>query len=208
MLFTLFIVHLIGLMSPGPDFFYISRKAVSSSLKNAIFASLGISLGIIFWALIALFGLTFISQSADFVPYLIMILGGSFLAYLGSKMLQVKQNIQFDESKTQTENSTASQEVLKGLGINLANGKAAVYFSSVLSGYTAELSSMGDSIAVLVMFVVTTFAYFSLVSLLFSRPLVRKTYAKYSRYIDNFAGIIFLFFGLRLIYNGVYYFIG
>ncbi|MEX4472086.1 hypothetical protein MY938_04045 [Haemophilus influenzae] len=46
-------------------------------------------------------------------------------------------------------------------------------------------------------------ALFCIISLLFSRSLAKSFYSKYSRYIDNLAGAIFLFFGGYLVYSGV-----
>ncbi|HHE8743632.1 hypothetical protein MY832_00605 [Haemophilus influenzae] len=39
--------------------------------------------------------------------------------------------------------------------------------------------------------------------MLFFRSLAKSFYSKYSRYIDNLAGAIFLFFGGYLVYSGV-----
>lgn len=45
---NLIIVHLFGLMTPGPDFFYVSRMAASNSRRNTVCGILGITLGIAF----------------------------------------------------------------------------------------------------------------------------------------------------------------
>lgn len=37
----------------------------------------------------------------------------------------------------------------------------------------------------------------------FSRNIAKRLYSQYSRYIDNMAGIVFLFFGCVLVYNGI-----
>ena len=60
-MWTIFIVQLVGLVSPGPDFFYISRKAMGDTRRNALLASIGITIGVAFWSLIVLFGLTFLN---------------------------------------------------------------------------------------------------------------------------------------------------
>lgn len=203
MLMTIFIVQLIGLMSPGPDFFYISRKAAGDSMRNAVCACIGISIGVCLWALVAVFGLSMLSQSAAYSQYIIMIAGGSFLNYMGVKMTRVSKNAELDEFEEKTTATTVPHEILKGLGVNIANAKIAVFFSSVLSGYVAKLSNIGDLLAVLLILVGSSFVYFLLVSLLFSRKPIRRFYANYSRYIDNVAGIIFIFFGLNLIYEGI-----
>ena len=45
---NLIIVHLFGLMTPGPDFFYVSRMAASNSRRNTVCGILGITFGIAF----------------------------------------------------------------------------------------------------------------------------------------------------------------
>ena len=50
---------------------------------------------------------------------------------------------------------------------------------------------------------VETFLYFYIISVLFSRSVAKQFYSQYSRYIDNAAGLIFIFFGIYLIYSSV-----
>lgn len=49
-LFTIAAVHLIALMSPGPDCFIVMQTAVGRSRKEALCCVLGITLGVAFWA--------------------------------------------------------------------------------------------------------------------------------------------------------------
>ncbi|KFK93638.1 LysE family transporter, partial [Serratia sp. Ag2] len=60
--FTVAVVHLIALMSPGPDFFFVSQTAVSRSRREAMMGVVGISLGVMVWAGVALLGLNLILQ--------------------------------------------------------------------------------------------------------------------------------------------------
>ncbi|VEI46693.1 threonine efflux protein [Actinobacillus equuli] len=112
------------------------------------------------WAVVAVFGLSVLSQTTHIIQYIIMILGGSFLAYMGVKMVQVTQNAKFDESKAKVVQTTIRQEILKALSVNIANAKIAVFFSSVLSGYVAQLSNITDLLAVLMILVGSAFVYF------------------------------------------------
>ena len=41
---NLMIIHLVGLLSPGPDFFYVSRVSAMSSRREAIGGVIGSSL--------------------------------------------------------------------------------------------------------------------------------------------------------------------
>ena len=51
--FTVALVHIIALMSPGPDFFFVSQTAVSRSRKEAMMGVLGITCGVMVWAGVA-----------------------------------------------------------------------------------------------------------------------------------------------------------
>lgn len=203
MLWTIFIVHLVGLISPGPDFFYVSRKAMGDSRRNAILGSLGISLGVGFWACLVLFGLTFLNRIIPAFQSYLMLIGGAYLAYCGIKMVRVTKNAQFDEIKKNSQHTTATKEIINGLIINLSNPKVVVFFSSVLAGYMSTLSQLIDLLSVLLMLVASTALYFMAISILLSHKHIRAFYAKNNRYLDNFAGVIFILFGSRLMYEGI-----
>ncbi|PVF12197.1 threonine export protein RhtC, partial [Yersinia pestis] len=47
---TVAFIHLVALISPGPDFFFVSQTAASRSRGEAMMGVLGISLGIGYWA--------------------------------------------------------------------------------------------------------------------------------------------------------------
>lgn len=202
MLWTIFIVHLVGLISPGPDFFYISRKAMGDSRRNALLGSIGIALGVGFWAVLVLFGLTFLNRTLPTFQYYLMLLGGAYLAYCGLKMVRVTRNATFEGSPEALVKTSAVKEILNGLAINLSNPKVVVFFSSVLASYMSNLSQLSDLFLVLAMLIISTAGYFATVSVLLSHRHIRQFYAKHNRYLDNFAGVIFILFGTKLMYGG------
>lgn len=200
-MWTIFIVQLVGLISPGPDFFYISRKAMSDTRRNAVFASIGVTIGVGFWSLVVLFGLAFLNRTVPMFQSVLMLLGGSYLAYSGLKMVQIRKNAKLDERKQKMSHRSAWKEVLGGLMINLSNPKVVVFFSSVLAGYVSNLSALSDILFVLLILTGSALVYFVLISFLFSHKQIRQFYGKHSRYLDNIAGAVFILFGCRLVYE-------
>lgn len=61
-IFTIAAVHLIALMSPGPDCFIVMQTAVGRSRKEALCCVLGITLGVAFWAALSLLGLQWLFE--------------------------------------------------------------------------------------------------------------------------------------------------
>ncbi|MDO5053954.1 MAG: homoserine/threonine efflux transporter [Pasteurella oralis] len=202
---NLMIVHFFGLITPGPDFFYVSRLAASNSRRNAVCGVIGITLGVLFWALASILGLALLFTTIPLLHGVIMCLGGGYLAYLGWLMVNSRTNVVFEQPSDQqlNKNTTITKEIIKGLLINLSNAKAIIYFASVMSLVLVNLTEIWQILTALFIIVIETFLYFYMVSILFSRNLAKQFYSTYSRYIDNLAGIIFLLFGAYLVYNGL-----
>lgn len=202
-MWQIFIVQMIGLVSPGPDFFYVCRKAMADSRRNAMLGAIGITLGVGFWALIVLFGLAFLNRTFPHFQHYLMILGGSYLAYSGVKMVRVTQSAAIDETaQTSGQKTSIFSEILGGLAINLSNPKVIIFFSSVLSGYVSNLHGLANILNVLAILMGSSLLWFWTVAVLFSQQKIRQFYAKHNRYLDNAAGVVFMFFGCMLIYEG------
>ncbi|ACX82382.1 Threonine efflux protein [Aggregatibacter actinomycetemcomitans] len=198
---NLMFVHLMGLLSPGPDFFYVSRVAAIRSRRTAIYGVMGITLGVFLWATAAVLGLAIVFKTSPALQGVVMALGGSYLFYLGVKMTRVKTNAVFNDS-AEGQSAGAKSELLKGLLVNLSNAKVVIYFSSVMSFVLVNITETRQILTALLIITVETFLYFYVISILFSRPFARQFYSRYSRYIDNVSGVIFILFGIYLIYSG------
>jgi len=181
---NLMIIHLVGLLSPGPDFFYVSRISAMSSRREAIGGVIGITIGVLIWATAAVLGLAIIFATMPIIQGIVMMLGGAYLVYLGIKMAKVKNNAFFDEKQN----------------ANVPNQST---LTSIMKGLLVNLSKTSQILTALAVITVETFLYFYIISGLFSRSVAKQFYSQYSRYIDNAAGLIFIFFGIYLIYSGV-----
>ena len=194
-------VHLMGLLSPGPDFFYVSRTAAMHSRRAALYGVIGITLGVSIWATAAVLGLAIVFKTMPALQGIVMALGSGYLFYLGVKMARVTTNAVFDESNL-IQNTASKNEIIKGLLVNLSNAKVVIYFSSVMSFVLVNITETRQILTALLLITIETFVYFYVISLLFSRPFAKRFYSRYSRYIDNASGVIFILFGAYLIYSG------
>lgn len=86
--FTVAMVHIVALVSPGPDFFFVSQTAVSRSRKEAMMGVLGITCGVTVWAGVALLGLHLIIEKMAWLHTIIMVGGGLYLCWMGYQMLR------------------------------------------------------------------------------------------------------------------------
>ena len=136
---TVAMVHIVALMSPGPDFFFVSQTAVSRSRKEAMMGVLGITCGVMVWAGIALLGLHLIIEKMAWLHTLIMVGGGLYLCWMGYQMLRgALKKEAVSAPAPQIELAKSGRSFLKGLLTNLANPKAIIYFGSVFSLFVGD----------------------------------------------------------------------
>lgn len=197
---TVALVHLVALMSPGPDFFFVSQTAVSRSRKEAMMGVLGITLGVMIWAAVALLGLNLILEKMAWLHNIIMVGGGLYLCWMGYQMLRgaLKKDA-VDASAPKVELAASGRSFLKGLITNLANPKAIIYFGSVFSLFVSDSVGAPERWGIFMLIAIETLAWFTLVASLFALPTMRRGYQRLAKWIDGFAGVLFAGFGIHLI---------
>ena len=204
-LISIALIHFFALISPGPDFFFVTQSAIRQSRSHALFAALGIALSILVWSICAISGLHFLFQKMAWLQQVLMILGGLYLLYLGYQLLKSAFNKQPVTSTPAvlpaTSQKSHSKILLQGFFTNMANPKALVYFSSVFSiGISAE-ASIFEQGSLLALVFIESLIWFAAVALVFSAPKMSRYYQKFSKKIDGITGGIFISFGCLLILN-------
>lgn len=198
---TVALVHIIALMSPGPDFFFVSQTAVSRSRKEAMMGVLGITCGVMVWAGVALLGLHLIIEKMAWLHTIIMVGGGLYLCWMGYQMLRgaLKKEKSAQGAEPQVELAQGGRSFMKGLLTNLANPKAIIYFGSVFSLFVGDSVGAGERWGIFVLIIVETLAWFTVVASLFALPMMRRGYQRAAKWIDGVAGTLFAGFGIHLI---------
>jgi threonine efflux protein len=200
---TIAAIQLIALASPGPDFFFVSQTAVSRSRRQAMFGVAGITLGALVWAALALLGLQIVLHQMAWLSRLIAIAGGLYLAWMGVKMLRGEWKAPpAGATRTVVVERSDFAALRAGLLTNLANPKALVYFGSVFSAFVGDGVGAAARWGLWGLIIAETFLWFSLVAAFFALPAMRRGYLRLVRWIDGFAGAVFVLFGLHLILRG------
>ncbi|CNH26243.1 threonine export protein RhtC [Yersinia pekkanenii] len=197
---TVALVHLVALITPGPDFFFVSQTAASRSRREAMMGVVGISLGIVVWAGVALMGLNLILQKMAWLHQIIMVGGGLYLCWMGWQLLKsARAKRHATEVEVQVALPARGRTFLRGFLTNLSNPKAVIYFGSVFSLFVGNDVSAGARWGLFVLIVSETFVWFSIVACVFALPVMRRGYQRLSKWIDGLAGVLFTGFGIHLI---------
>lgn len=197
---TIAIVQLIALISPGPDFFFVSQTAVSRSRRQALFGVIGITLGVVVWSALALLGLQLVLHKLIWLERLLTVGGGLYLAWMGVRMLRGAWMHKGSHEAPQAKLQQGDWQTLRaGLFTNLANPKAVIYFGSVFSAFLGDGVSSSTRWGIWTLVVAETFIWFAIVAGFFAMPAMRRGYLRMSRWIDGTAGAVFVAFGLHLV---------
>jgi threonine efflux protein len=198
---TVALVHLVALMSPGPDFFFVSQTAASRSRKEAMMGVFGITLGIVIWAGVALMGLHLILQKMAWLHEIIMVGGGLYLLWMGWQLLRSarQQHKAPQVAAPEVELPKRGMSFLKGFLTNLSNPKAIIYFGSVFSLFVGNDVGAMERWGLFLLIIGETFAWFTLVAAIFALPWMRDKYQRMAKWVDGMAGVLFAGFGIHLI---------
>lgn len=200
--FSIAVVHLIALMSPGPDFFFVTRIAMSQSRPKAMLGVLGIAAGIFVWAGVSILGLHILFETISWLQRFIAIAGGLYLLWMGINLLRYSFN-QKNQAQEFIGDTVADMKspFLYGLLTNLANPKAVIYFGSIFSTFITPDVTDAAKLGLFVFVVLESFAWFGFVSLVFGSKKPRELYKKAGRWIDAVAGALFSLFGAGLVWT-------
>ncbi len=200
---TVAAVHLVALMSPGPDFFFVSQTAMSRSRKEAMMGVFGITLGVLVWAAVALMGLHLLLQKMAWLHQIITVGGGLYLCWMGWQLLKSAR-----AQKAAGESASEIQPVIlpkrgktfmRGLLTNLSNPKAVIYFGSIFSLFVGDSVGNGERWGLFALISLETLAWFSVVAMVFALPVMRRGYQRLAKWIDGVAGVLFAGIGIHLI---------
>ena len=189
---------MVGLLSPGPDFFLVTTLALGRGSHKALPAAAGIALGVGLWVVAAAAGLGTVISSAPVAWDAIRFVGGGLLIYLGARALSAAIRNGSAAPAAVPTKITAGPFLL-GLATNLANPKAAI----VLVGLTAVLAEENSQTGPLVLLVLgmplLTLAWFSLLATILAQPVFRDRLLAQQRLLDGVVGVALAGVGLLLI---------
>jgi RhtB (resistance to homoserine/threonine) family protein len=190
-------VHLLAAASPGPDFVLVSQQTLSNGKRAGLLCSIGIALGLSVHILYSAFGLAAVIANSSSALWLIKLLGGSYLIYLGISGLRAKAR------SSEATTAVANQAALKTMGLgflcNALNPKAPIYFISLFTIVLSQNTPAQHLLIYGIWMMVLQFAWFSFLTMLLSRPMVMDRFQALGHWIDRVAGGAMLLLGIKVL---------
>ncbi|MCE2593657.1 LysE family transporter [Motilimonas cestriensis] len=192
-------IHLLAAASPGPDFVLVSQQTLSHGKKAGLLCSIGITLGLSIHILYSAFGLAAIIANSTSLLWMIKILGGGYLLYIGIKGLMAKPA----ELATTNAAIAPARSGLKTIGMgflcNALNPKAPIYFVSLFTVVLSPDMPVSQIAIYGVWMMVIQMAWFSAVVGLLSRPAINLKFKKLGHWVDRVLGGAMIALGIKII---------
>ena len=194
--FTVAILHLFAVASPGPDFALVTRQSLRYNRKVAIWTSLGIGVGILFHSLLAITGLVLLITSNELFSTILKIIGSFYLLYLGvNSILGSKGLGNIEQENTNTDKFNG---FLAGLITNVTNIKAILFFITVFSvvigtGNNLYLLLYGAYMAL------ATFVWFSIISYVFTSEGFKNKFSSFLGIFEKIIGFVLILLSLQIL---------
>ena len=192
---TIGFIHLVALISPGPDFVVACRNTLLYSRATGIYTAIGFGLGILVHISYAVFGLSWLIANHAFVFAIIQYMGAAYLIYIGVQSLRDFESKVESNTTASSYSMAAVKAVRIGFITNVLNPKATLFFLSLFSSMLTPAVSNASLIALSILLVGSTMLWFSIVALLISHPRFTVVLKRYEKTVQQFFGVLLIGIG-------------
>ncbi|WP_247671167.1 LysE family translocator [Pseudoalteromonas sp. MMG005] len=153
-LFALFGAMLVVALVPGPAVFAVVARTFSSGFSRGLMMIIGITCGDFIFILLALYGLSVISEMMGTAFLFIKYASAAYLIWLGWNLLRSKPT---EQDTHELPESSLFTNLITGLMINLGNPKAIVFYVGLFPAFINV--SQVNTVDVLSIMAVATVAF-------------------------------------------------
>ncbi len=197
-LFLVLTINFLAMLSPGPDFFVVSRNAILYARKPALLTGLGVSTGVIIHVSYCVVGLGFVLQNNTMLYSVIQYAGAAYLIYLGARTFMSKP---YSHGPSQNENSLlGGQAFRQGLLTNLLNPKFSLFLISLFAQLIEPNTPLFFRIVFGSALVLENLIYWSALVMALQHRTVRQWLGKSQVSISRVFGIILILIAIRLVF--------
>jgi RhtB (resistance to homoserine/threonine) family protein len=201
-LLTVALIHLLAVISPGPDFVMTIRNAFKYSTRTAIWSSVGLGLGIATHVFYTIVGIGLLVSKSIIAFSVIKYLGAAYLIYIGYKSLTSKTKASEDELQISKVEDISPLNALKiGYLTNVLNPKATIFIVSLFSQVINPSTPLSIKLIYGIEMCTVTTLWFSFVGIIAAHPMVKSPLSRAQHHIERITGGILILFGLKLAFT-------
>lgn len=192
-------IHLLAVMSPGPNFVVISRNSLAYSRRSGMYTTFGVTCGVFLLLAAGFLGITALIAQSETTYNAVRLVGAAYLIVLGGRSLLEARTTRVVAPNLDGANPGGLDDAASfrmGFITSLTNPKAAVYLLAFFTTIISVDTGLGVKITLLFLMPSITFSWYSLMAWLFSHPVLRDRYARFERWAHVAFGILLVVLGV------------
>jgi threonine/homoserine/homoserine lactone efflux protein len=192
---------LAGVISPGPSFVQVARIAVARSRADGLAVALGLGLGAVVFAVLALAGLHAVLTAVPALYTALKLIGGLYLLWMAWAIWRgAKQPLALaGEAAAAPARRSLWQSFRLGLVTQLSNPKCAVVYGSVFAALLPAHFPLAASLLVALGVLLMETGWYVVVALVLSSAAPRTAYLRSKMAVDRTAAGVMGLLGGRLV---------
>lgn len=196
--FAVVVIHLLAVMSPGPDFVMILRNSLIYSRKVGIYSAIGLGLGILVHVTYSLIGIGLIISQSIVLFSMLKFIGAAYLIYIGYMSLRAKPHREQGSEEMQHRDLGKFAAIRMGFLTNVLNPKATLFFfalfTQVINPHTPKAIQVLYGLEMSAM----TFVWFALVAAIMSHERIKARFVSVQHYVERAFGAILIALGIKV----------
>ena len=202
-------IHFLAAASPGPDFVLVSQQTLTQGKKSGLLSSLGITLGLSVHIIYSALGLAAVIAHSDFWLWVIKVIGGCYLIYIGINGIRAKRLTTTEGDKVtniitlEPNTKSALKTIGTGFICNALNPKAPIYFVSLFTLVLSPNLPTAHLVIYGVWMMMIQLIWFSSVVFLLSQPAINKKFQQMGHWVDRIMGTAMIILGLKVLLSKV-----
>lgn len=191
---------LLGAMSPGPNILAVIGTSMSEGRKSGTALAMGIAMGSFSWGLLSAIGLTALLTTYASALFVIKIIGGCYLLWLGYKSLRSAAS-KYDLNTMTLDGDKRSPRdfFMRGYLIQMTNPKAALTWIAIITLGLAPDAPIWVAGVIVTGATLLSVVMHGLYAVAFSTSFMVRVYSKARRYIQATLGVFFVGAGIKLL---------
>ena len=199
MLISAYVVFILALMSPGPDFAITVRNSVRHGRACGVATALGIALANLVHISYVTIGLGALIARSLIAFTVLKYLAAAYLVWIGVKALRSRPISAEHSAPLRVSSSITRRDAfLQGLLTNVLNPKAAVFWLSYLTIVLDPHMSRTLLLGFMAVQIFSVYIWFSLVAHVMSRARVRQKFLQLGHWFDRVTGAVLVALGVKV----------
>lgn len=194
---------ILGAISPGPSFLFVTRTAVAVSRRNGVASAAGMGLGASIVCMLALLGVRAVLAQVEWLYVGFKLVGGSYLCYLAWRIWRGARLPAADSaSAAQPAAAGVIRSFWLALATQLSNPKTLLVISGIFAALLPSHVPAWMYVAIPLIDLIIETSWYAFVAVAMSSAGPRRVYLGAKTGIDRAAGGVLGALGLRLIIEG------